>query len=139
MKLVFRAAAAGLIAMGAHIIGANAAKGATRDHDFSGHSVSAEDVKVCRNANTLIFQRASFFNQTHEGSTVFPAYGYERRPQRGLTVSASSISEEDGRAATASLNHACEIDPSFRLKNPAEESNSYVGVKPRLDSPRAPR
>ena len=98
---------------------------------------SPEQVKECRNANTLIFQRASFFSQANTDNVMaFPGYGYRQRPERGIVITATSADIDDARAATRSLNSACERDPHFRLKNPAEESGSYVGVKPRLDSPR---
>lgn len=86
-------------------------------------------IDACRNANTLLFQRASIFTQTSSG-TILPNDG-------GSGVYASIHSAEAGRHATASLNRACAANPDFRIENPAMEGQRYLGVRPNLNTPRA--
>ncbi len=110
---------------------------AAPDYDISPKYIEKAEVDRCRNANTLVFIRASFFNQASPTGTAFSNDSYSRSPEKGRYLHAGSRSPEEGRAATASLNYLCEVDPAFRLKNPADPGGSYLGKKPNLDTPRA--
>lgn len=123
-----------VLATGLSLLG-NSVQAATNNDFNSKKQYTKEEIDTCRNANTLIFQRAAFFNQTSATGTVFPHHGYSRPPERGISVFAGSTSEEEGRDATASLNDACAADPTFRLKNPAQEFD-VTKFKPNLDTPR---
>lgn len=110
---------------------------AAADYDVRPKDIEKAEVDRCRNANTLVFIRASFFNQASPTGTTFSDDSYSRSPEKGRYLHAGSRSPEEGRAATASLNYLCKVDPAFRFKNPADPSGSYVGIKPNLDTPRA--